>query len=83
MPIPETYPPIARVLPGRDQTTWLETYGAAGARSWRVLDERGEVQGRVTFPANVQVMVASRDIVWGIETDADGLQHIIRYRVSR
>ena len=83
MPIPESYPPLARVVPGRDYTTWLELYGQGGTRTWQVLDTRGAVIGTAVLPPNIQVMVTSRDVIWGIETDNDGLQHIVRYRVSR
>jgi len=84
MPIPDSYPPVSRVLVGRDETTWLEVYGAKGERVWQVLDARGSVIGRIGAPPpNTHFMVVSRDAVWAIETDGDGLQHVVRFRVGR
>jgi hypothetical protein len=80
---PKVYPPLLRVLVGRDRTTWLERYSIAGDRSWIVLDERGNHAGSVVVPRNVRILVASLGQVWATETDDDGLQHIVRFRVSR
>jgi hypothetical protein len=81
--IPEFYPPLARILAGRDATTWLEVYSASGDRTWHILDAKGNHTGTLTVPRNIQVMVASGTAIWGTETDDDGLQHIVRFRVSR
>jgi hypothetical protein len=83
MLIPETYPPFSRLIIGRDESIWIESYGPGAERFWYVLDNRGTVSGRATAPRNVQLIVVSRTAVWGIETDDDGLQHIVRFRVSR
>jgi hypothetical protein len=83
MQIPATYPPFARLIVGRDESTWIESYGPGGERFWYVLDNRGIVTGRARVPANVHLMVVSRSTVWGIETDTDGLQSVVRYRVQR
>jgi hypothetical protein len=83
MPIPETYPPFSRLIVGRDESIWIESFGPGAERYWFVLDNRGTVTGKATVPGNVQLMVVSRMAVWGIETDADGLQHVVRFRVAR
>jgi hypothetical protein len=81
--LPETHPPLARVLPGRDETVWLELNRRSGERIWQVLDARGTLVGSVVVPRNIRFLVASRETVWAIETDADDLQHIVRFRVGR
>lgn len=81
--LPETYPPVARFLLGADETTWIELTEPEGDRTWNVLDGRGTPIAEVKVPRNVRVMVASRAAIWAIETDDDGLQHVVRYRVSR
>jgi hypothetical protein len=83
LPIPESYPPVARVIAGRDETSWIELYVAGGGRLWHVVDATGAVIGKVAMPPDNQLMVVSRSALWAIETDADGLQHIVRYRVTR
>lgn len=81
--IPEHYPPLSRILVGRDGTTWLELFTESGDRTWHMLDPQGNLAGRLIVPRNIEVKVASRDAIWATETDDDGLQHIVRFRVSR
>lgn len=38
--------------------------------------------GRVAVPDNVRIVVANATHIWGIETDADGVQSVVRYRVG-
>lgn len=81
--IPANYPPLARVLLGRDETVWIEKFSISGNRDWVVLDGKGNVAARVAVPRSIHLVVASRDQIWAIETDDDGLQHILRYRITR
>ena len=81
--LPEFYPPLRAILSGRDETTWIELYSTAGDRAWQVLDERGNQVAQLKVPRNVRIQVASRSVVWATDTDDDGLQHIVRYRVTR
>jgi hypothetical protein len=81
--LPDTHPPLMRILPGRDETTWLELYTRTGERLWHVLDARGALIGRLRVPRNVEIKVGSAATIWATETDEDGLQHIVRFRVSR
>ena len=83
MQLPEFFPPFTRLLAGHDETTWLELAPAREQRTWQMLDARGNVAGMITVPRNTTILAASRERLWGIETDQDGLQHIVRYRVSR
>jgi hypothetical protein len=48
-----------------------------------MLDARGNIAASIIVPRNTTVLAASRERIWAIETDEDGLQHIVRYRVSR
>jgi hypothetical protein len=81
--LPETYPPVTRFLLGADETTWIEFPQPDGDRKWEVLDARGTPIAELKVPRNVRIMVASRASVWAVETDDDGLQHVVRFRVSR
>jgi hypothetical protein len=83
MELPEFFPPFSRLLVGRDETTWLELAPVRDTRTWQVLDANGNVTGSLRVPRNITIQVASREMIWAIETDDDGLQHIVRYRVSR
>lgn len=79
---PANYPPFSRILVGRDETIWIELYTTTGDRVWNVLGADGDGIGHVRLPRSVQVMVASREAVWGTDTDDDGLQHVVRYSVT-
>ena len=81
--LPEFFPPLAVILAGRDETTWIELFSASGDRTWQVLDGSGNQVGQLKVPRNVRIKVASRDALWATETDDDGLQHIVRYRITR
>lgn len=86
MKVPSFYPPIVRVLLGRDDSIWLEEFTPIykrSTRTWRILDGQGVVMGKLTVPGTFNLEVASRTTLWGTETDNDGLQHVVRYRVSR
>lgn len=80
---PTVFPPLLRVLAGRDQSTWLERNSVSGPRSWLVFDAQGREAGTASVPRNVRILAASLIAVWATETDDDGLQHVVRYRVTR
>jgi hypothetical protein len=83
MQLPEFFPPFTRLLVGLDETTWLELAPAREQRTWQMLDAGGVVAGVITVPRNATILAASRDRIWAIERDDDGLQHVVRFRVSR
>ena len=76
------YPPIRRIVSGRDGTVWLEERIEGAGHQWRILDSNGSIAGTVSLPEDVSLEVADMRNIWGYETDADGLQGIVRYRVG-
>ncbi|MES2306288.1 MAG: hypothetical protein V4558_12310 [Gemmatimonadota bacterium] len=82
-PKPEpTYPPVRRVVLGRDNTVWLEMRTSAGGHRWQVLDPRGNVLGAFQLPTDVTLKAAERGTIWGLTTDEDGVQGVVRYKVG-
>lgn len=79
--VPPVFQPYSRVLIGRDETVWIELYRRDEPRIWQVLDGSGNDIGRVHVTWNVEIQVASRTAIWGVETDDDGIEHIVRYRI--
>jgi hypothetical protein len=77
------YPPIRRIITGRDGTLWLEERVARPGHAWRILDQKGNAVGAVMLPDDVSLQAADMRAIWGYESDADGLQGIIRYRLDR
>ena len=82
MKMPSAYPPLSRILVGRDGTIWLERYTTSGDRLWRVLSKEGSIVTELAVPRRIHILVASRPTFWGTDTNDDGLQSIVRYRVS-
>jgi hypothetical protein len=80
---PGSYPPFTRILVGRDHTIWLELFTLSGDRIWQVFDSRGDLLGRVALPRSVFVHAAEESAIWGTDTDDDGLEHVVRYRIAR
>ena len=83
MQLPEFFPPFTRLLAGLDESTWLELAPARELHTWQLLDAGGVITGVITVPRNTTILAASRDRIWAIERDDDGLQHVVRFRVSR
>ena len=78
-----TYPPIRRVVLGRDYSVWLEERIAGPGHRWLVLDPKGATVGAVMLPPEVELQVAELGTLWGLTKDADDVQGVVRYRVGR
>jgi len=79
----ENYPPLSRLVLGADETTWLELTTREAERTWQMLDARGAQAAQLKVPRNLRIIVATRSTIWATETDEDGLQHVVRFRVTR
>jgi hypothetical protein len=79
--MPTYYAPVKGILTGDDGSTWLEMNAAQPGHLWRVLDGKGNVVADVTVPANTVVARVSKATAWGIVTDKDGVQSVVRYAI--
>ncbi len=82
MTFPKDLPPVLRVLPGLDGSVWLEVPATDPRHHWRILDPKGNPVGVVTVPGNISIRQAEMGRFWGTDTDADGLQSMVRYRMA-
>ncbi|MEO7354857.1 MAG: hypothetical protein ABIZ70_10990 [Gemmatimonadales bacterium] len=80
--VAKTVPPVVRLLAGRDGTTWVAEGGVGAERSWLILDARGDQVARVKLPRSFVPRVADGSQLWGIDSDDDGLQRVVRYRIG-
>ncbi|MBA4158218.1 MAG: 6-bladed beta-propeller [Gemmatimonadetes bacterium] len=82
--IPQYQPGISNVVVGDEGTIWLgrEVLGERAVR-WLNLNARGDIAGLVLVPANVRLLAARGDRLWGVETGEWGVEYIVRYRVER
>jgi hypothetical protein len=85
MTMPKWAAPVHAVLVGDDGTIWLgiqEQFGLPTHR-YNVFDATGKIVATVVLPSSVRPWVVSKDRMWGVDRDADGLESVVRYRVER
>jgi hypothetical protein len=76
-------PPVRRIVIGRDSTVWVEERLATPDHFWRVFDPHGAVVATLVLPPAVSLQLADRQHVWAYESDADDVQGVVRFRLSR
>ncbi len=60
-----------------DRTGWL------GGPQWQVMDGAGRFLGEVTVPPRVCVMRVTSDAVYGVQKDAQDVEHVVRLELRR
>jgi len=80
--LPDFYPPVTRVVLGRDQSVWLEREAVPGKPSvWEVLDANGRLVGIVQAQKDLEIREAQFDRIWGVERDELDVPYVVRYLV--
>jgi hypothetical protein len=76
--------PVDRVLGGADGSIWLRR-GAFGLdqTTWWVLDDRGDLAGRISIPARTHIFRVNRTHVWAMELGEWDEPFVVRYRILR
>jgi hypothetical protein len=77
--IPRVYPPVENVALGLDGSVWLVLRGSKTV----VFDEKGTPLMRVQLPPRTSLIQATRDRIWTIQADDDGLTSVVRYRLLK
>jgi hypothetical protein len=80
--IPGRYPLLRSAFVDSDGRAWLELRAINATREWWVIGATGQFLGTVTVPLNVALKAAKGDRVWGLETDTDDVQSVVRYRMK-
>ncbi len=84
IPIPELQPAITQLTAGRDGTIWLRRDGLETETvRWIVLNTKGDIIAELTAPAELEILVAQRDMVWGVMEDELEVSYVVRFRVTR
>ncbi|MDX2262259.1 MAG: hypothetical protein SFU84_11240 [Gemmatimonadales bacterium] len=81
--LPRAFDPFRQILVGDDGTVWLRERNQAGHAVWLYLDQTGTPSGRAILPLRARLMVASRGQLWGLQEDQEGVESIVRWRVTR
>ncbi len=80
--IPRHFPPITRLLLGRDGTTWLEELATDGLHHWTVMGRDGVTVATLTLPRFISIRAAEMKYLWTVATDEDGVESIVTYRLT-
>jgi 6-bladed beta-propeller len=79
---PFIYAGASFVVLGLDNTVWLGLHPTAQGRKVLVFNVRGEAVASVILPPNTLIRQANARNMWTIETNDDGLNSVVRYRVT-
>jgi hypothetical protein len=80
--VPAFLPTVTYLMTGRDGAIWLrrEQYAGEGQR-WTLLNRDGTVVGDVRLPASFRPLYGDLNSLYSLETDADDLAWVVRWRV--
>lgn len=80
MPAPSHYPPASFAFFDDRDRLWVGQRTEAG-QYWEIIDLSGRVVGDLRTPEGVTLEASIKGWVWGVETDRDGVESVVRYRV--
>lgn len=84
-PMPSAMPAHGRIVPGPDETLWVQEYAAPGEDGptrYSVFDSTGRWLGDVTMPARFTPFVITGALVVGRWRDPDDVEHLRVYRLA-
>ena len=80
MPSPSHYPPASFAFFDDGDRLWVGQRLEKG-QYWEILDPTGRVVGDLRTPEGVALEAAIKGWVWGVETDRDGVESVVRFRL--
>lgn len=80
--VPAFYQPVLQVLVGQDTTVWLRHRKTPKGIPWSVYGKDGRLAASVVLPANLTIKEASLRQLWAFETDEDGFNNVVRFKLS-
>ncbi len=82
MKYPANYPPLSRLVVGRDRTIWIEQQTAPTApRRWLALSPTGAPVAVLTLPRNTVLMAVQLDRLWASVADEDGVESVVVFKL--
>lgn len=79
MKVPAFRPSVRRLLVDRNGGVALELEDGHRHHTWMVIDARGIETGRFVLPPNSRLQAIADGVLWSIEEDSGGAEHVIRY----
>lgn len=83
MKAPSYYAPVVAAIVANDGSAWLEETRVGREHRWVARDPLGKVTRRVTLPGNARLVAVESGVLWAVEMDGDGLEHVVTFRVDR
>lgn len=81
---PPVFPPVERVVVGRDRSVWLKVHFADSPKDraeWLLLSPNGFPVRRVSTDPRFRPFEVTRATLWGAFIDPDDVPQVVRYRV--
>jgi hypothetical protein len=78
---PAHMPPVTDLKVGSDGSIWVARAGSSPNVEWEIYEGKGKRIATAQLPRNFDVMTVLGTSAWGTETDANGEQHLVRYRI--
>ncbi|MGQ0767022.1 MAG: 6-bladed beta-propeller [Gemmatimonadota bacterium] len=75
--------PVSSAFAAADGTLWLRREEDRPNVEYWVIAPDGTLAGSVTIARNITLSAASASSVWGVESDADDVQRVVRYRLTK
>ena len=83
MPLPPVLRPARRALIGMDGSAWILLSSIGANTSWVILDRQGRMVGSLDVPRSFRILAAREGTVWGVDTDENGIESVLRYKLER
>lgn len=83
MKAPSYYAPVVAAILANDGSAWLEETRVGREHRWVARDPLGKVTRRVTLPGNARLVAVESGVLWAVEMDGDGLEHVVSFRVDQ
>jgi hypothetical protein len=84
MTIPRHAPPVTKVVPASDGTTWVRREDLRDATvEWQVLDREFDEVARLTLPADLEVFRVTADRILGRVTDDLDVPWVVVYEILK
>ncbi len=82
---PATMPLFDALFAGHDGELWVRLYALepGSTRDFLVVNRSGESVARASVPAEVTIHQIGADFVLGVRRDADGVESVVEYRLTR
>lgn len=79
--MPPVYAPVFAIVNGFDGTLWITLRRTSEGQVAVMLDRLGNPALSVRLPPSTRIWAGSPTHIWTTQSDADGMQHVVRYRI--